>query len=281
MGRAGWVQAGAVALGVRGLTPQTIVHPYLDVERPLAMAHRGFSREGLENTMTAFGAAVALGMTHLETDVHATRDGVVIAFHDSRLDRVSDGRGRVQDQTWAQVRGVRVGGVERVPLLEDLLGTWPDIRVNIDVKDWPAVTPVADVLRRTGALRRVCVTSFDDRRTEAVRRLLGPDLATSPGRRGVTRWRLASTIPGPIGLRLAVDTARHVALQVPQSLGPLPVVTRRSTHVAHHLGLQVHVWTVNEVDQMRRLLDLGVDGIITDRSDMLRQVLNARRAATA
>ncbi len=246
------------------------------------MAHRGFSRHGLENTMTAFAAAVELGMTHVETDVHATRDGVVVAFHDAVLDRVSDGRGAIADLTWRELSAVRVGGAEVVPRLADLLESWPDLRVNIDVKDWAAITPVADVLTRAGAIRRVCVAAFDDRRTAALRRLLGPDVASSPGRRGVTRWRFASLLPGRLGDRLARPAdPGAVAFQVPAGAGPLRVVTRHSVEVAHRLGLQVHVWTVNDAAQMHRLLDLGVDGIITDRADTLGQVLRDRRARRA
>lgn len=246
------------------------------------MAHRGFSTEGLENTMVAFEAAVALGMTHVETDVHATRDGVLVAFHDLDLDRVTDGHGGIADVTWEQLRQVRVGGREPIPLLEDLLGTWPHLRVNIDVKDWPAVTPLVDVLRRTNAVERVCVASFDDRRSAAVRRAIGSRLATSPGRRGVTRWRLSSAAPGPWARRLAprwVDGT--VAVQVPVGAGPLRVVTPRSIAAAHRDGLQVHVWTVNEEAEMDRLLDLGVDGLISDRADTLARVLTRRGSQTA
>ncbi len=257
-------------------------HPYLDVEGPVAMAHRGFSLDGLENTMTAFAAAVDLGMTHVETDVHATRDGVVVAFHDAVLERVSDGRGRIADLDWAALRTVRVGGAEVVPRLADLLGAWPELRVNIDVKDWAAVTAVADVLTRSAATGRVCVTAFDDRRSAAVLRLLGPHVAGSPGRRGVSRWRFASLLPGRLGDRWAHQRdPQAVAFQVPVGLGPLKVVTRHSIEVAHRLGLQVHVWTVNEATQMHELLDLGADGLITDRSDTLRQVLRERSARRA
>ncbi|WP_460458809.1 glycerophosphodiester phosphodiesterase [Angustibacter peucedani] len=246
------------------------------------MAHRGFSLDGLENTMTAFAAAVDLGMTHVETDVHATRDGVVVAFHDSVLDRVSDGRGAIADLTWAELRSIRVGGSEVVPRLADLLDAWPDLRVNVDVKDWPAVTPLADVVRRAGAVERVCITAFDDRRSAAVHRLLGPRVASSPGRRGVSRWRCASLLPGRLGDRLARPRdPQAVAFQVPAGAGPLRVVTAHSLAVAHRLGLQVHVWTVNEAPEMHRLLDLGVDGLITDRSDTLREVLRERSARTA
>lgn len=258
------------------------MHPYLDIDGPIAMAHRGFSLDGLENTMVAFDAAVRLGLTHVETDVHATRDGRLVAFHDARLDRLTDSSGFIADLTWKQVRRARVGGREAVPLLEEMLGTWPGLRINIDVKDWPAVVPVADVVRRAGALDRVCLTSFDDRRTAAVRRLLGPALATSAGRRGVTRWRMASMLPGPLGVVAAgAAEAGVVALQVPQRAGSLRVVTSRSLQVAHRLGLQVHVWTVNDAPTMHRLLDLGVDGLISDRADTLSHVLNARAARTA
>jgi glycerophosphoryl diester phosphodiesterase len=256
-------------------------HPFLDVAGPVAMAHRGFSLDGLENTMTAFAAAVDLGLTHVETDVHATRDGVVVAFHDSVLDRVSDGRGAIADLTWADLRSVRVGGAEVVPRLADLLSTWPRLRVNIDVKDWPAVTPVADVLAGVGALDRVCVASFDDRRSAAVQRLLGPRLATSLGRRAVLRWWLAATSRARWAQRLVPVPAGAVAVQVPAGAGPLRVVTPGSVDLAHRLGLQVHVWTVNDAAEMHRLLDLGVDGLISDRSDTLRQVLTERAAHTA
>ncbi len=250
------------------------------------MAHRGFSLQGLENTLPAFEQAVGLGLTHVETDVHATRDGALVAFHDAALGRVTDVRGAIADLSWQQVSSARVvgsGGAQAgVPLLEDLLGAWPDLRVNVDVKDWPAVGPLVDVVRRTSALHRVCVTSFDDRRTAAVRRALGPGLATSPGRRGVVAWWAGSLLPGAagtLGARLLDRTV--VAAQVPERAGPLRVVTRRSVEVAHARGLQVHVWTVNEATAMRRLLDLGVDAVITDRADTAVEVLRGRTAGTA
>jgi len=257
------------------------VHPYLQVDLPIAMAHRGFSLQGLENTLPAFAAAVDLGCTHVETDVHATRDGRLVAFHDACLDRLTDATGQIADLSWRQVSAACVLGRAGVPLLEDVLGTWPDLRVNVDIKDWPAIGPLVEVLRRTSALDRVCVTSFDDRRTAAVRRALGPGLATSPGRRGVTRWRLGSLLPGPLGAaasRVQQDSA--VALQVPVTAGPLRVVTQRSVDLAHRQGLQVHVWTVNDAAQMHRMLDLGVDAVISDRADTLIQVVRARVAGT-
>lgn len=228
--------------------------------------------------MAAFEAATARGATHVETDAHATRDGVAVAFHDGVLDRVSDGTGAVREQTWDSLRGVRVGGAAAIPRLTELLSTWPDLRVNIDVKDWSAVTPVADAIRRCRAEHRVCVTSFDDRRTLAVRRLLGPQVATSPGPRGVVSWQMAS-LHAPGAARWARPGGPSVvAFQVPSRAGPLPVVTRASVRQAHRWGMHVHVWTINDPARMHRLLDLGVDGLITDRLDLAQQVVADRRS---
>ncbi len=248
---------------------------YLDVPTPFAMAHRGFSRDGLENSMAAFAAAVDLGVTHLETDVHATADGRLVAFHDRVLDRVTDGSGPVAGLTWETVRQARIGGVEPVPLLEDVLGAWPAVRVNVDVKSAAAVGPLVDVVNRTRAWDRVCVASFSDTRRRAVLRRLPPGVVSSPGRRGVAAFWAATRGPHRVAdlRRLARDA---VCLQVPERLGRTRVVDARFVRAAHAAGVQVHVWTVDEADDMRRLLDLGVDALITDRTDTAVEVLRER-----
>lgn len=250
---------------------------FCDSDGPIAMAHRGFSLDGRENSMVAFAAAVDLGLRFLETDVHATRDGVLLAFHDARLDRVTDGHGAIADQPWSVVSKVRIAGVEPIPRLEEVLDAWPDVRVNIDVKASGAIQPLVQVIGRTNAIDRVCVASFSGRRRAAVRRALGPRLATSVGPARTATWRLGGALPGAAGsvlTRLALRGA--AAVQVPVRAGPLAVVTEDSLARAHEAGLQVHVWTVNEPAEMHRLLDLGVDGVITDRADLLRAVLVAR-----
>ncbi len=247
--------------------------PFLEHEGPIAFAHRGGAAGGLENSMAAFENAVALGYRYLETDVHATADGVLLAFHDRTLDRVTDAVGRVARLPWSTVRHARIGGAEAIPLLADLLGAWPDVRVNIDVKEAGAVGPLARELARTGAVDRVCVASFSSRRLAAARAAVGPRLCTSLATRGVLRLRAAAVHPATY--RLAPDGVP--CAQVPDRLGPLPVVTRGLVAAAHARGQRVHVWTVDDAASMHRLLDLGVDGLMTDELVTLRDVLCARR----
>ncbi len=247
------------------------VHPFLDAPRPLAFAHRGGAAEGDENTAEAFGRAVALGYRYVETDVHATADGVPVVFHDPDLRRLTGSAGTVAGLRWADLATLRVGGAGAVPRLDDVLAAWPDVRFNIDVKADSATAATVDLLRRAGVADRVLLASFSDARLATLRRLAGPGFATSLGMRGAARLRLASLTRLPVRLPASV-----VAAQVPAAAGRIRVVDRRFLATAHRLGLQVHVWTIDDPAEMERLLDLGVDGIMTDRADVLRDVLVAR-----
>jgi glycerophosphoryl diester phosphodiesterase len=247
-------------------------YAFLDADGPIAFAHRGGAADGLENSLAAFARAVELGYRYLETDVHATADGVLLAFHDHTLDRVTDRVGRVARLPWDVVSRARIGGREPIPLLEDLLGTWPDIRVNVDVKEAAALAPLVRAIRRTGALDRVCVASFSERRLAYVRRELGPRLCTSLGPRGVLLLRAAASHRAA-----AVLAPRGVpCAQVPDRVAWLRVVTPGLVDLAHARGQRVHVWTVDEAADMHRLLDQGVDGIMTDQIATLRDVMVAR-----
>ena len=177
----------------------TVRFPFLDHPLPLAFAHRGGAGDWPENTMPAFEGAVALGYRHLETDVHVTSDGVLLAFHDESLDRVTDRTGLIRELPWAEVREARVDGREPIPLFTDLLGAWPDMNLNIDPKHGSSVEPLADAIRRAGAIDRVCIGSFSDRRIARLRELLGDALCTSAGPKGVARLRAAS-FRRPVGL---------------------------------------------------------------------------------
>jgi glycerophosphoryl diester phosphodiesterase len=236
------------------------------------MAHRGGAIEHLENTMPAFQASVDLGYRYLETDVQVTADGVLVAFHDATLERVTDRSGRLDTLTWAQVSSARIGGREPVVRLEDLLGAWPDVRFNLDIKAAGVLAPLVRTVRRLKVADRICLGSFSDARVAAARRLFGPAVCTALGPRGVAALRLSSYSPRAAGLvRMEAGCA-----QVPLQLGGRALVDERFLAAAHARGLQVHVWTVDDPADASRMLDLGVDGIMTDRPAMLREVLEKR-----
>jgi glycerophosphoryl diester phosphodiesterase len=245
---------------------------YLDRPLPIAFAHRGGAAHQPENSWPAFEHAAGLGYTHLETDARATSDGILLAFHDRTLDRVTDRTGRISRMPYQDVAQARIGGTEPIPLIEDLLGAWPDHYFNIDLKDVPAIRPMMDVLRRTGAWDRVCVTSFSARRLHAARALLDRPVCMALSPAGVAALRLAGGVPlcGPaLATRLA-EAGVHCA-QIPGRLATGAFIRR-----AHEAGLQVHVWTLNRRCDMERALDLGADGVMTDQTVMLRDLLAER-----
>ncbi len=246
---------------------------------PVGLAHRGGWLRGsdtLENTMPAFAAAVELGYSYVETDVHATSDGVLVAFHDVTLDRVTDGHGILAEQPWSVVSRARVGGLEPIPALSEILSTWPHLRVNIDIKSAGAIAPLWECIREHTAYDRVCVGSFSHRRLAAFRALAHGRVATAASPREVARLRF---LP-----RARTDRTAAVAqvLQIPETVSlrgrMVRLVTPTLLDRAHEAGMQVHVWTVNDEADMRRLLDAGVDGIVTDRIDLLAGVLTERGA---
>jgi glycerophosphoryl diester phosphodiesterase len=248
-------------------TPQ--LHPYLQVSSPFVLAHRGLATSAPENSMAAFAAAVELGVTHLETDVHATADGELVVFHDATLERLTDLQGPVGAVPWAVLRQARLGDGERVPRLADVLDAWPDVRINVDLKSGGAVRPFVELVGRRRVLDRVCVASFSDRRRRAAVRALagGGRVASSLGLRGsLTAVALASGGAPVSVLRAALQGA--VALQLPDVGRRRRVVTRRLVHAVHAAGAQVHVWTVDDPGRMRELVGLGVDGIVTNRADL-------------
>ena len=251
----------------------------------VAFAHRGGSRERPENTLASFGAAVELGYRYLETDTQITRDGVLLAFHDETLDRVTDLHGPVSALTLEEVRRGDAGyhftqdqgrthpyrgrGIT-VPTLEEVLLAFPSTRFNIDAKSAEVLVPLASLIDRLGVAGRICIGSFSDRRLGRFRRLAGGRVATSMGRRAIIAARLTSVVAG----RMRAFGADCV--QVPTSQWGVRVLDPAFVRAAHRQGLQVHVWTIDDRPAMERILDLGVDGIMTDRPTLLRDVLEAR-----
>jgi glycerophosphoryl diester phosphodiesterase len=260
------------------------VRPYLATSGTLAFAHRGGSLEHPENTMVSFGAAVDLGYLHLETDAQLTRDGVLLAFHDKTLDRVTDLSGPISGRSLEAIRradaaysfspdggrshpqrGTGIG----IPTLEEVLLAFPETRFNIDAKTSRVVAPLAALIERLGAADRICIGSFSDGRLQQFRRLTGGRVCTSMGRDAIITARLTS-----LAGRMPAFGASCV--QVPTSQWRVRVVDRAFVRAAHRSGLQVHVWTIDDRAEMERLLDLEVDGIMSDRPTLLREVLQAR-----
>ncbi len=246
-----------------GMPPVT--HPYLDGESPIPFAHRGGASDAPENTMPAFEYAVGLGYRYVETDVQVTADGVLVAFHDDDLSRTCGRIGLISQLPWSEVRHAMVRGEAPIPLLEDLLGAWPELRVNIDCKSDAAAPALVSTLRRANALDRVCVGAFSDRRIRSLRAVFGDKLCTALGPAGVAALRFAR--PRSLG---------GLAAQVPVKRGRVTVTDQRFVERAHALGIHVHVWTVDDPGEIDRLLDLGVDGIMTDRPAVLREVFERR-----
>ena len=237
-----------------------------------ASAHRGFSLDGLENSMAAFQAAVDLGLRYLETDAHGTADGIAVALHDHTLDRTTDSHGTVGSLPWASVRRAKIGGVEPVPSLEEVLGTWPEVHVQVDVKSASGIEPIAHAIERTASHDRVCVASFSTRRRRATVARLSAPVAQSAGTAEVSRLVAGTWVrDSRAGARPHADS-----FQLPVSMAGIRIVTPAVIEAVHRAGKQIHVWTINDTAQMAQLLDMGVDGIITDRADRLRALLEER-----
>lgn len=246
-------------------------HPFFDNTSPIAFAHRGGLSVAPENTMAAFADAVSLGFGYVETDVHVTSDGVLVAFHDDGLLRTCGIDARIEETSWSTLKDARVDGREPIPLLEEVLSTWPSLRVNIDCKTAQAEDALIGTLTRLDCLDRVCVGSFSDKRLDRFRSVFGDALCTSMGPRGVTSLVIAARTSPSLA-----RTHGARAAQVPVRQGPIPVVTRSFVNTAHSLALQVHVWTIDDPAEIGRLLDLGVDGIMSDDTRALRDVFSAR-----
>jgi len=219
--------------------------------------------------MPAFQGAVDLGFQYVETDVHATADGVLVAFHDDRLDRVTNQVGKISELLWTDVQKALVDGREPIPRFSELMQSFPDLNVNIDPKADGAVEPLIRELKELNALHRVCVGAFSDSRLGRFHEEFGDEVCLSMGPLEVVAARFSSW-----GFPKSNFRAR--AAQVPIRQGPIPIVDKRFIARMHSLGIAVHVWTIDEVEEMNWLLDLGVDAIMTDVPATLLDVFKQR-----
>jgi glycerophosphoryl diester phosphodiesterase len=240
------------------------------------LAHRGLALEAPENTMLAFLKALAAGVAYLETDVHASADGVAIVSHDPDLRRVAGRDVRIDQLTAAELGRIDLGAGQTLPTLAEVLDAFPDARFNIDIKVAAASEPAARAIAEARAQHRVLVGSFDGRRRRStLRRLDG--VATSASSFAV----VVAVVGAKLGIRWLVRRAvRDVdAVQVPLRVLRMRTTSARVIRAVHALGIEMHVWTINDPAVMRRLLDRGVDGIVTDRSDLALDVVRRRAAS--
>lgn len=238
---------------------------FLEGPRPRILAHRGLATEAPENTLAAFRAAVAVGATHVESDVRVSADGVAVLAHDATFERVSSDATRVDAASADALTALDLGGGHGVPTLAEALAVLPETRWNLDLKVPAAVEPAARAIREADAVDHVLVTSFDDAtRARALEAL--PGVATSASRGVMARALVAVRLRRRAALARILDGI--AAVQVPERLGRLRIVDAASVAAFHAVGVEVHVWTVNEPFHMRRLVSLGVDGVVTDRADL-------------
>jgi glycerophosphoryl diester phosphodiesterase len=247
---------------------------YFEPPGPRVFAHRGLALDVPENTIAAFQAALDVGAVYLETDAHATADGVAVLVHDP--DIVVDGVSHaVRNLTLSQLRQLDLGGGHHVPTLAGALVTFPTARFNIDVKSEQAAGPVVRTVLAERAADRVLITSFDEgRRVRASDSI--PGVASSASSQRISRAFLGARVGSSALVRAALGTIRCV--QIPERHRNVRLVTRSTVRAFHRAGVEVHVWTVNSPHDMHRLLDIGVDGIITDRVDLALPLVAERRS---
>lgn len=254
--------------------PARLEGGYFSPATPRIIAHRGLALEAPENTKLAFLKALSAGVTHLETDVHVSSDGVAVVSHDADLRRVAGRDVRVDQLTMTELRRVDLGEGQGFSSLAEVLDTFPEAYFNIDLKVSGAVVPAVDVIAQDRAVNRVLVASFDEkRRSQAVAAL--PGVATSASAAIIARTLVALRLGSVASVRRALGGVD--AVQVPERYGVLRIVTPRSVELLHAAGVEVHVWTINDAPAMDRLLSIGVDGLITDRSDIAGAVVTGRR----
>ena len=258
----------------RAPRPSSPSGAYLSPARPRVFAHRGLALEAPENTMLAFAKAIAAGATYIETDVHASLDGVAVVCHDPDLRRLAGRDVKVEQLTFSELSRIDLGFGQGFCSLREALDAFPETRFNIDMKAGAAVQPATRAIRDLRAEDRVLVTSFSEARRRAAADAL-PGVASSASASRFARALLSAKLARPLATARALRGL--VAVQVPERALGLRVTTERMIERLHDAGVEVHVWTINSPTRMAELLDMGVDGIVTDRADLALHIVSTRR----
>jgi glycerophosphoryl diester phosphodiesterase len=261
---------------------------YFGSPPPRIFGHRGAAGVAPENTLPSFALAKALGASYLELDVHGTKDGVVVVLHDPTLDRTTNHTGPVREQTWDQVADLDAGygftsdgrsypyrgQGARIPTLESVLRGFPECCFNIEIKqeDPPIVEPVLDILRQTRVVDRTLLAAEHHTIMQRIRAIGGAPISTSMSAVEVAEFIVRLGANNWLGYEVPAQAA-----QIPCAYEGIELVTRESVDALHRFGCEVHVWTINDSDEIERLLDLGVDGIMSDFPGLVAQAVRRRR----
>ena len=245
------------------------MHPFFEDYNFFGFVHRGGDEEKTENTLEAFQYSADLGFVFMETDVQSTLDGKVVIFHDETLERVAGINKKVSQLTFQEIKKIDLINGGKIPSLEETLSSFPNLRFNIDIKVDSAVEETITIVKNHHALNRVCLAAFSTNRLNRIRHLTGSDLCSSMGQAEVVRLLLSS-----YGLNFKASPG--FCAQVPVSQFGIPIVTKKFIKKVHDLNKLIHVWTIDETEEMYRLIDLGVDGLMTDKPTVLKEALVAR-----
>lgn len=242
------------------------MHPFFKDFKFAGFVHRGGAEEVVENTLEAFKYSSEMGFTFMETDVQCSKDGHVVVFHDEDLERMAGMKKKICDLSYREINGIILQGGLKIPSLNELLSSFKDLRFNIDVKADEALEGTVQIVKDHKALNRVCFASFSSRRLDQIRNLAGPNGCTSMGTREILQARI-----GSFGIPLNLSSG--YCAQVPLSQWGLPLVTVNFINYLKKKGKLIHVWTIDEDQEMKRLISMGVNGIMTDKPKVLKRVL--------
>jgi len=248
------------------MTKKKKCHPFFEGYNFLGFVHRGGAEEATENTLEAFQFSSDMGFTFMETDIQGTKDGEVVVFHDHDLGRMAGINKKIEDLSYQEVKEIELVSGGGIPSLNELLSSFPNLRFNIDFKTANTIVKGVEIIKEHNAIRRVCLASFSLSRLKKIRELAGPDCCSSMGQLEVVYQLLKSiNLPSP--------QVNGFCAQVPISQWGLPIVTKRFINYAHKENKFVHVWTIDTELEMEKLIELGVDGLMTDRPSVLFKVM--------
>ena len=245
------------------------MHPFFQDFNFYGFVHRGGDEVKTENTLDAFQYSSELGFVFMETDVQATKDGHIVIFHDATLKRMAGIDKTIKDLTLNEIQSIELINGGKIPLLSETLESFPELRFNIDIKTEDALKKSVQIIKEMNCLNRTCLASFSSSRLERIRDLAGPSACTSSGQMDIFKLMCKS-----MGIPFKA-TQGHCA-QIPMKQWGVPVLTKKFLNTAKEENKLVHIWTIDDKDQMFELIDQGVDGLMTDKPSILKQAMTER-----